>query len=316
MAANPSPALSPTPEEAIWAEGPWTHRDLAANGARFHTVQAGRGPLVLLLHGFPMFWWTWRHLIPQLAESDFHVVAIDMRGYGGSDHTPHGYDPFGLATDAIGIIRSLGHSKATIVGHGWGGIVAWTAAVLRPDAVRAIVSVGMPHPVRLRQATLRDPEQRKLSRYSIGFQWPFTPERALLRNDAEQVDELLRAWSGTPGWPDPQMSLNYRRAIQFRSSAHCALEYYRWAIRSIPRPDGRRYIKAMEVPITQPVLQIIGASDGSILPRSSTGSEDFVSGPYERVDMAGVGHFPHEEDATRFEKILLPWLERYARDSA
>jgi pimeloyl-ACP methyl ester carboxylesterase len=198
VASSPSSGLSPTPEEAIWAEGPWTHRDLAANGARFHTVQAGSGPLVLLLHGFPTYWWTWRQLIPTLAESDFQVVAMDMRGYGGSDHTPHGYDPFGLAADVVGVIRSLGHSKATIVGHGWGAIVAWTAAVTRPDAVRAIVPVSMPHPIRLRQATLHDPAQRKLSRYSLGFQWPFTPERALLKENAKQVDELLRLWSGTP----------------------------------------------------------------------------------------------------------------------
>lgn len=302
--------MSPTPEEAIWAPGPWVHRDLAANGARFHTAQAGEGPLVLLLHGFPTNWWTWRHLLPVLAAAGYRAVAMDMRGYGGSDHSPHGYDPVNLSADVTGVIRALGQPNATLIGHGWGGQVAWTAAALRPAAVRAIMPVSIPHPIPLRSAARNDPQQRKMSRYSLGFQWPLTPERALLRDDASQVEEFLRKWSGTPGWPDPDTALAYRRAMQFQSSAHCALEYYRWARRSIPRSDGRRYLKRMQTQIQQPVLHVLGMSDGSILPRSSNGSEDFVAGPYERVDMSGVGHFPHEEDARRFADLALPWLER------
>ena len=168
----------------------------------------------------------------------------------------------------------------------------------------------MPHPILLREATKSDPEQRKLSRYTIGFQWPFTAERSLLKDDALRVETLLREWSGTSGWPDPATSMHYRRAMQFQSSAHCALEYFRWAIRSIPRSDGRNFRKRMSFPVTQPVLHVLGRSDGSILPRSSNGSEAFVSGPYERVDLSGVGHFPQEEDTKRFAEVVLPWLAR------
>lgn len=302
--------MNPTPEQAIWAQGPWEHRNLAANGARFHTAQAGEGPLVLLLHGFPMYWWTWRHLLPVLADSGYRTVAMDLRGYGGSDHTPHGYDPVTLSADVAGVIRALGEPNAIVIGHGWGGLIAWSAATLRPAAIRAILPVSMPHPIPLRRATRHDPQQRKSSRYSLGFQWPLTPERALLRDDAFQVEELLVKWSGTSGWPDPETALSYRRAMQFQSSAHCALEYYRWAIRSVPRSDGRRFLKRMETEISQPVLQVIGDSDTSILPRSSDGSEKFVSGEYERVDLSGLGHFPHEEDPRRFEDVVMPWLAR------
>ena len=263
----------------------------------------------MLLHGFPMFWWTWRHLVPHLAEHGYTAIAMDLRGYGGSDHTPHGYDPTTLASDVAGVIRSLGYSQAALVGHGWGGLVAWSTAVQRASCIRAVVPVGVPHPLRLREATQKNAEQRKLSRYALGYQWPFTPERALLRKDAAQVEELLRKWSGTPGWPDPRTALHYRRAMQFRSTAHCALEYYRWAIRSIPRNDGRRYVRSLQAPVTQPVLHVLGRSDGSILPTSSDGSEEYVTGRYERVDMAGVGHFPHEEDAKRFNQLLVPWLD-------
>lgn len=300
--------MSPTPEAAIWCPGPWEHRDVAANGARFHTVHLGSGPLVLLLHGFPTYWWTWRHQLRTLADAGYHAVAMDLRGYGGSDHTPHGYDPFTLSADVSGVIRSLGESNAVVVGHGWGALVTWSAAVLRAAAVRAIAPVSMPHPVRMRHASVEDPEQRRLNRYAIGFQWPWAPERGLVRNDAERVEYLLRLWSATPGWPDPDTAIMFRRAMQFGSTAHCALEYHRWAFRSIPRSDGRRFLKRMEFQVRQPVLQIVGSADPNVLQRTYAGSERYVSGPYRRVDLPGVGHFPHEEDGARFSEALLPWL--------
>ena len=113
-------------DDVVLPEGPWTHRQVAANGARFHVVEAGEGPLVLLLHGFPMFWWTWRRQLPALAEAGYRAVAMDLRGYGGSDKTPRGYDPFTLSGDVAGVVRSLGSATATLVGHGWGGLLAWT----------------------------------------------------------------------------------------------------------------------------------------------------------------------------------------------
>jgi pimeloyl-ACP methyl ester carboxylesterase len=195
-----------------------------------------------------------------------------------------------------------------MIGHGWGGMIAWAAAVMRLSAVRAIVPVSMPHPVLLRRGIVSDPEQRKLSRYAINYQWPFAPERALTKNNGARVEQLLQQWSATPGWPSAQESAMYRAAIQFSSTAHCALEYHRWAIRSIPRPDGRRFQQRMEFPVRQPVLQINGQDDGSILPRTSDGGEVFVRGDYRRVDLPGVGHFPHEEAPVAFGDLVLPWL--------
>ncbi len=297
-----------TPEEAIWVEGPWEHRDVAANGARFHTAQLGEGPLVLLMHGFPEYWWAWHRLLPVLADAGYRAVAMDLRGYGGSDHTPHGYDPHTLSADAAGVVRSLGESHAVMVGHGWGAMIAWAAAVMRLSAVCAIVPVAMPHPVRLRRAMLSDPDQRKRSRYAFGYQWPFAPERALTRHNGARVAEILRDWSATPDWPDPTSDAMYRAAIQFSSTAHCALEYHRWAIRSIPRPDGRRFQQRMASPVRQPVLHVVGGADDTMLPRSNDGSEEHVRGPYTRVDLPGVGHFPHEEAPDAFAALLVDWL--------
>lgn len=123
-----------------------THRDVAANGARFHIAEMGDGPLVLLLHGFPQFWWTWRHQLVALSDAGFRAVAMDLRGIGGSDRTPRGYDPANLALDITGVVRSLGEPDAALVGHDLGGYLAWTAAVMRPKLVRRLVVSSMPHP--------------------------------------------------------------------------------------------------------------------------------------------------------------------------
>ena len=153
-----------------------------------------------------------------------------------------------------------------------------------------------------------DPEQRKLSRYAIGYQVPFRPERKLLRDDAAEVEQILQRWSGADPWPDVESADAFRAAMQFGSTAHCALEYHRWAVRSVPRQDGRRFADAMSQPIRQPVLQVIGRNDGSLLTRTYDGSEDFVVGRYERYEMNGVGHFPQEEDPSAFNGLILRWL--------
>ncbi|TAK71337.1 MAG: alpha/beta hydrolase [Actinomycetota bacterium] len=296
-------------EAVVRRPGPWTHRDVSANGARFHVVEAGDGPLVVLLHGFPTFWWTWRHLLPVLADAGFRAVAIDLRGYGGSDHTPHGYDPFTLSADVAGVIGSLGQADAVVVGHGWGGLVAWSMAVLEPDVVRAIVPVAVPHPRRLRAAILRRPGQLRRSSYAVGLQWPFLPERSLARDDAARVEWLLRAWSGTPGWPDDETASTYRAAMLLGSTTHTSVEYHRWALRSVARPDGLRYARAMRTPVDVSVLHVHGGSDPTILAASMVGSQRWVAGSYRLEVLDGLGHFPHEEAPDRFAGTLLPWLE-------
>jgi len=274
-------------------------------------VEAGEGPAVVLLHGFPTFWWSWRDHIARLADAGHRVIAMDLRGYAGSDHTPHGYDPFTLANDVAGVIRSLGEESATIVGHGWGGLIAWTMPVLTPEVVRAIVPVSMPHPRRLRRALLTDGLQRGRSMYAIGFQWPFLPERSLMADDCVRVAELIEQWSATPGFPDAHTARMYRSAFALWPTAHCAVEYHRWAFRSFLRSDGLRYARQMEAAIEVPVLQIHGADDTSVLPRVAERSAEWATSDYEFSLVSGTGHFPHEEDPDGFAGILMPWLDKH-----
>lgn len=296
------------PESVIHAPGPWTHREVFANGARFHVVECGEGPLIMLLHGFPMFWWTWRRQLVSLADAGYRVVAMDLRGYGGSDHTPHGYDPATLSRDVAGVIRSLGEPSAIVIGQGWGGLIAWSMAVLDPDVVDAIVPVSMPHPRRLRLAILRDSIQRRRALYAVGFQWPFLPERSLMTDDCARVEEILRDWSGDPEWPDDDTALTYRSAFALWPTAHCAVEYHRWALRSIIRTDGVRYSSRMETPIEVPVLHLHGGRDPSVLLSTAEGSGEWVSGSYDFQVIDGAGHFPHDEAPEQFDAVLRPWL--------
>jgi pimeloyl-ACP methyl ester carboxylesterase len=298
--------MGPDPS-VVLVDGPWTHRAVSANGARFHVTELGEGPLVLLLHGFPLFWWTWRHRLRSLADAGYRAVAMDLRGYGASDKTPRGYDPFTLTGDVAGVIRSLGQADAVVVGHGWGGWLGWTCAVLRPEVVRRLVTVSAPHPRRMR-AAMTDRRQIALARHILGFQRPWVPERQLVRHDAALVEKLLREWAAAPDWPDRETAARYRAAMQVEHVAHSALEYHRWAVRSLPRPDGIRFARTMRTPIRAPVLQVHGALDPAVLPRTAAGSGRYVAAPYTWCLLDGAGHFPHEEARAAFDKQLVAWL--------
>ena len=303
------------PDLAIHAAGPWEHRTIAANGARFHLVEAGTGPAVVMLHGFPTFWWTWRQQITTLADAGYRAIAMDLRGYGGSDHTPHGYDPFTLCQDIASVIECLGERQAIIMGHGWGGLLAWSMPVLQPQVTKSVIAVSAPHPRTFRRAALRSGQFARLG-YVLGLQLPFLPERSLTRRNGERVGNLLDRWSGSPAWL--QQSADDTGTTQrawFQSAflrwptAHTAIEYHRWSVRSLLRADGRRYYQAMRKNIDVPVLQIQGLVDPMVLASSCPGSADLVDADYDYREMP-TGHFPHEESPEMFADLVVAWLDK------
>jgi pimeloyl-ACP methyl ester carboxylesterase len=297
-----------TDESAVLIDGPWRHRSISAGGTRFHIAEQGDGPLVLLVHGFPEFWWSWHRQLESLAAAGYRAVAVDQRGYGGSDKPPRGYDLVTLAGDVAGLVRSLGEANATVIGHDWGGLLAWTMGVYYPKVVQRLVAVSAAHPLRLGHSLLTDVRgQGWAARHALGFQLPIAPEKRLVKNDAALVGELLDDWSG-PGWPDERSARLYRSAFQIPGVAHCALEYHRWTIRSLLRPDGIRYAGRMRAPIRVPVLHLHGALDRCVLPRSAQGSGRYVEAPYRWKLIEGAGHFPHEERPASFDEELIGWL--------
>ena len=289
--------------------GPWTHRDVAANGARFHIAELGEGPLVMLVHGFPEFWWAWRYQLTALADAGFRAVAMDLRGVGGSDRTPRGYDPGNLALDVTGVIRSLGEPDAALVGHGLGGYVAWTAAVMRPKLLRRLAVCSMPHPRRWRSTALTRSWQTSAAGGRIlGFQRPWVPERQLVADGGALAGRLIREWSG-PEQPEEDAVDVYQQAMRIPGTAHCSVEPFRWLVRSLLRPDGVQFYRRMRRPVRVPTLHLHGSLDAVQHPRSAAGSGEYVEAPYRWRLFDGLGHFPHEEDPAGFSAELINWLK-------
>jgi pimeloyl-ACP methyl ester carboxylesterase len=298
-------------------DGPWQHRDVHANGIRLHVTEAGEGPLVLLLHGFGEFWWTWRHQLTALSNAGFRAVAVDLRGYGDSDKPPRGYDAWTLAGDVGGLVKALGEPQAHLVGHGWGGMLAWTVAAMHPRLVRSVSAVSAAHPLALRREIRRTVLRRKENNQARALghvfraQVPLAPERWLTRDGAATVEILVRRWSGPewtvqPGFDDVVEPL--RSAMLVRGAAHSALEYYRWAVRAQLRGEGRRFSEAMQREVTVPVLQLAGAADPCILPRTVRASAAWAHGRVETRLLDGIGHFPHQEAPAVTNRVLTEFL--------
>lgn len=304
--------LVPPEPSTVRLQGPWTHREVSANGIRLHTVELGSGPLVLLLHGFPEFWWSWRHQLIGLAEAGLRAVAVDLRGYGDSDKPPRGYDGWTLAGDVAGLIRALGERDAAVVGQDWGGFLAWTVAALHPRLVRCIVPLAAPHPLAIRRAIVRGPRRQGAALlYALGFQLPLLPERRLQRDDGALVERMIRSGSG-PAW---QRSAEFeevvrrtREAMSIPGAAHSALEYYRWAFRSQLRAEGRRFAAAVDRPATVPVLQLHGQHDPYLLEPTARRSRRWGGPDYRYRVLPHVGHFVQQEASLATTRALVEFL--------
>lgn len=300
--------------------GPWRHHDVHANGIRFQCVEAlpaqddetppTARPLVIMLHGFASFWWSWRHQLRGLDGA--RMVAVDLRGYGGSDKPPRGYDGWTLAGDTAGLVRALGHTSATLVGHADGGLVCWATAILHSRVVDAIALVSSPHPGALRRSALTNRDQRRALLPSLlRYQVPRRPEHLLTRNNADELETLVRTrasgkWLASEDFSETIAHL--REAIQIPSAAHSALEYQRWAVRSQTRSEGRRFMKLMNRPVDLPLLHLHGDRDPYVLADAVQRSRRYA--PRGRfVEVPGVGHYAHEEAPAEVNAHLQRFLD-------
>jgi len=318
--------VPPPDPSVVRIDGPWRHLQVHANGIRFHVVEAegsepedrnadgssnAERPLVILLHGFASFWYSWRHQLRDLRGA--RVVAVDLRGYGGSDKPPTGYDGWTLAGDTAGLVRALGHHSAVLVGHADGGLVCWATAMLHPRAVRGIALVSSPHPVALRSSTLTDKGQRAaLLPAMLRNQVPWWPEHVLTRRGGAAVEQLVRSRAGA-AWPASadfaQTVGHLRTAIQIPSAAHSALEYQRWAARSQVRGEGRRFMRAMKQRTAVPVLHLHGTADPYVLDDPVRRTQRYA--PQTRfVSVPGAGHFAHEEQPSTVTSELSTFLHQ------
>ncbi|EFL32898.1 epoxide hydrolase [Streptomyces viridochromogenes DSM 40736] len=188
-----------------------THRMIDVNGIRLHIAEQGEGPLVVLLHGFPESWHSWRHQFGPLAEAGFRVVAPDQRGYGGSDHPEDvsAYSILHLVGDVVGLIHALGEERAFVVGHDWGAPVAWHTALLRPDVVRGVAGLSVPPPFRGGQPPLATMRERFGGRFYWNyFEQPGVAEAEFSADTRATLRKLLYSASGdAPGAGRPEQAL-------------------------------------------------------------------------------------------------------------
>lgn len=305
-------SADPPDASSVLLDGPWTHHDYSTNGVRLHVAEAGSGPLILLLHGFPQFWWAWRHQIVALAEAGYRVVAPDLRGFGASDKPPRRYDVMTTAGDIARLVSALGEQEATLVGHDLGGSLAWTVARFRPAVVSKLIVLAAPHPRRWRAALVSDIKQFAASSHVFGFQTPRLPEQRLTRDGAAEVGRLMTEWSGQSWSRTTEFAEardRYQQAMLIPQAAYGAVEHYRWAVRSLPRPDGLRYTRRMSMPIGMPTLQLHGEDDTCVLPTTALGSSRYVSSTYEWQSIPGAGHFLPEEVPDLVTGEILRWIK-------
>ncbi|WP_418278055.1 alpha/beta fold hydrolase [Isoptericola jiangsuensis] len=293
-------------------DGPWRHEFVPANGSRFHVATAGpvrtngdRRPLVLFLHDFPQFWWAWRHQLAALAEAGVRVAAMDLRGVAASDKPPSGYDVLTRTRDVAGVVRSLGHEQAVVVGSGTGGLLAWAMGALQPAVTAGVAALGAPHPLRLHVPgrRLTTPAGRRLLAYS---QLPSIPERRLSRGDG--VDVVLAAGAARPLPTD--VVERYRDVLRIPFAAHASVEAVRWLARASLRPDGRRYLAALRNPVEVPVLQVHGTMDGLLRLEGVEVDGAALARRFRFEVVEDAGHLLAEEAPEQVTELLADWLGR------
>jgi pimeloyl-ACP methyl ester carboxylesterase len=206
---------------------PWNHEFITTNGIRLHYVTQGEGSLMLMLHGFPEFWYSWRHQIPEFAR-DHQVVALDLRGYNDSDK-PQAQSAYVMAEfvqDVKGVIQGLGYDRAILVGHDWGGAIAWNFAYAYPDLVEKLIILNLPHPAKFAEG-LRTPQQLLRSWYMGLFQIPLLPEFLIQLDDFRLLELILKGMAINKNiFTDADIAA-YKNAFAKAGSLTAALNYYR-----------------------------------------------------------------------------------------
>jgi pimeloyl-ACP methyl ester carboxylesterase len=271
---------------------------------RLHYVEAGEGPLVLLLHGFPQFWYEWRHQIPALVEAGFRVIAPDMRGYNLSDK-PSGVRAYRvelLARDVERLILACGERTASLVGHDWGAIVAWIAAMRHPEHVKRLVILNVPHPARFLDGLL-SPGQLLRSSYMFFFQIPRLPEAVIRSGDFALLRSVWRRDPERAGAFTAEDIERYVEAMAHPGALTATLNYYRSLLRS-PR-EMRTLLERIEAP----VLVIWGERDRSLSRRLSEPPRLWVPNLLRVERLPYASHWVAEDCPREVNSLLLDFLD-------
>lgn len=275
-----------------------THGYADNNGVKIHYATVGEGPLVIMLHGFPDYWYTWRDQMTTL-KNDFQVVAMDLRGYNLSGQ-PKGIDNYKmqhLMQDVVSVIHSLGKEKAIIVGHDWGGAIAWSLAIYRPDVVEKLIVCNMTHPTGRSIETLKTLQSNDNTSYTDDFR-------------KHTAETLPVSWMS--GWvKDPADKKHYEAAFS-RSYIDGMINYYK---ANTPTKEQRAVWlqdpKIEELPkVKIPVLAIFGTKDQYVLKAGLNNTWDWIDGDFTLVTLPKAGHFVQQDESEMVSKSMKMWLLR------
>jgi len=255
------------------------HKFAENEGVKIHYAALGKGPLVVFIHGFPDFWYSWRHQMNGLKD-DFRVAALDTRGYNKSDQPEkqEDYDMSLLVKDVAAVIKAEGREKATIVGHDWGGSIAWQFAMAMPQMTENLIVINLPHPRGLARELAHNPEQQANSQYARLFQFPNSHKLLNAQTLAQFVAK------------DAETLTKYVEAFE-RSSVNGMMNYYRQNYPREPFEDN-----AAQMPnITVPVLQFHGLKDTALHSDGLNETWEWIDRDYTLVTIPNAGHWAHHD---------------------
>ncbi|MBT8403537.1 MAG: alpha/beta hydrolase [Gemmatimonadetes bacterium] len=296
-------AIPAAGQSTLWDD---VERGYAENGdVRIHYATVGEGPLVVMIHGFPDFWYSWREQMEGL-KSDFQVAAIDQRGYNRSSQ-PDGieaYDMSLLVEDVVAVVRHLGRDRATIVGHDWGGVVAWNVAFSHPDLVENLVILDLPHPTSMQRAWRDNPEALAATEYARVFR-AGTPDDPQVFFGMPMTPQTLSGWVR-----DPDARAKYVEAFE-RSSFDGMLAYYKRNYPDLWSDEGSAGALAPpDVPQVQaPTLVFHGLEDQALHSDGLNNTWDWIDGDLTLVTVPDAGHFVQQDAPELVTETMLWWLK-------
>jgi pimeloyl-ACP methyl ester carboxylesterase len=278
----------------------------ATDQTPIHYVSIGKGPLVVMIHGFPDFWYSWAVPMETLS-AKYRCVAMDLRGYNqsGKPEGVESYDMSLLVGDVEAVIRDCGEEAATVIGHDWGGAIAWSVALQRPELVRNLIVCNLPHPRGLKRELLINDEHRQNTQYARAFQAPdahklFTPEGLVA---------TLQQWTEVP-WPQSKKD-RYLEAFQ-RSDFNAMLHYYRRNYdakledkAALPYQDPTPVVKAK-----MPVLMFHGLKDQALHHHALNNTWEWVEKDLTIMTLPNAGHWVHHDQPEPVSTTMLDWLNR------
>jgi pimeloyl-ACP methyl ester carboxylesterase len=279
----------------------WQHGYLQTNGIKLHYVTDGSGELMLMLHGFPEFWYSWRHQIKEFSE-DYKVVALDLRGYNDSDKpaAPSAYVMSELLADVKGSIEALGYGTCILVAHDWGGAIAWQFAYAYPDMVSKLIVMNLPHPAKFSEG-LRTPQQLLKSWYIFFFQIPFLPEWYLAFNDYSAIASSFTSWAIDKNAFTKADIEAFKDAAAKRGALTAMINYYRNIFQTgLLNPQSWGAIE-------MPTLMIWGENDAALGKELTYGTEAYVKDLTLKY-IANCSHWVQQEQPKLVNQYMREFL--------